>query len=109
MDAGDSHEIEVSPQPGSRVDQCRADVHHGVAKKSSAQHDDLDPRVHSKLHRDVRAVRDQRCFEIGCEMPGDLNGRRAAVQNDHLTRLNPRGAGLAEGDFLTYGDSFADA
>ena len=106
---GDSHEIQVGPHSGSGIDQGGADVHHRMPEQSSTEHDYLYPAVRGEFHGDVRAVGDQRRFEIGREMPGHLDGCRAAVQNDHLAGSNHCSACPAERDLLADRDGLADA
>ena len=85
----------VGPHGTERLDRCRADERVRILVERAAEHRHLDARMLRQRDRDRRAVRDHRRLQAGGKVAGDLERRRARVEQDHLAVAQEAGRGAS--------------
>src|SRR5215469_16140194 len=98
MDAGDSHEVGVGVNLSDRFDGGGANGDDGVFEEAAADEDDFGVGVVDEFEPNRRAMSDDRRLQLERQMPGDLPGGGATVEDDYLAGLDHVGSSATDGD-----------
>ena len=97
MQAADAEDEDVRPHRSERLDGRGTDECLCVLGERPADDGHLDARVIREHGCDRRAVRHDRRLEIDRQVAGDLEGRRAGVEQDHLPGTEQATSGASDG------------